>query len=405
MQKKLLIIAACMIAVVVIVGIVITDQNSEKNRQIEQVLQDDSEAETIVLVSLEEARKEADAVIEAGRNGEYRNLQFNEIRPLITEKDRIYQIRVPGEDIQVTEENLQKELEAIQAFFEEPIDEKKIMVSMSSESLGYISVEQLREGIRNQDEEYTSGFYSLFYENGKQVAQTNSSIWSLGINIGLESGIEDTLYKVYYPGALDGSLQDVYETASGEMSVEEAIRQVENYFNHEFPVPILREMEYRVARIDILKMSDGTYGFEAELRRSYGGVLYQGDARSQDGTGDEVFDLTDAILDGENHVPYFWGLSCNDHVEEIQEITEIISLERAAEYISQKIGDNTVYTVEEIELSYVGKSVEEEGEDYSVLVEEMWPAWLFITVNNTNGKEVRFYVDAVTGEVSKRTMD
>lgn len=74
MQKKLLIITACMIVAVVIAGIVITDRNSEKNREIEQILRDDSEEET-ALVSLEEVRKEADAVI-----GECSGVHFPEGR-------------------------------------------------------------------------------------------------------------------------------------------------------------------------------------------------------------------------------------------------------------------------------------------------------------------------------------
>ena len=399
MQKKLLIITACMIAVVAIMGIVITNQNAEKNRQIEQTLQDDSEAETAVLIPLEEARKEADAVIEAGRNGEYRNLQFDEIHPLITEEDRIYQIRVSVPHIPTTEESLQNGLDIMQTLTEEPIDENLITVIASER----ITVDEMREKIREQDKEYTEGGYFLFYLNDEldTCTQINSSLSYLWIDRGYPSEGVEELDQVYDAGATDGSLQDVYETASGEMSVEEAIKQAENFINHEFPFPISisKEMVYRVFCVYILKMPDGTYGFEFIMRRFCGGVPLENLPSElmvyEEG---DTSDFGDGILDAEDHVLYF-RLLCNNEVEEMQEISEVIPLESAAEYISRKVADNTVYNVNKIELSYKGK--EEYAEDGSYY--EIWtPKWIFFTTNETNGKEVRFYVDVVTGEVDIR---
>lgn len=402
MQKKLLIITACMIAVVAIMGIVITNQNAEKNRQIEQTLQDDSEAETAVLIPLEEARKEADAVIEAGRNGEYRNLQFDEIHPLITEEDRIYQIRVSVPHIPTTEESLQNGLDIMQTLTEEPIDENLITVIASER----ITVDEMREKIREQDKEYTEGGYFLFYLNDEldTCTQINSSLSYLWIDRGFKgvsTSDENRLDQVYDAGATDGSLKDVYETASGEMSVEEAIKQAENFINHEFPFPISisKEMVYRVFCVYILKMPDGTYGFEFIMRRFCGGVPLENLPSElmvyEEG---DTSDFGDGILDAEDHVLYF-RLLCNNEVEEMQEISEVIPLESAAEYISRKIADNTVYNVNKIELSYKGKEKSaEDGEHY-----EIWtPKWIFYTTNETNGKEVRFYVDVVTGEVDIR---
>ena len=196
-------------------------------------------------------------------------------------------------------------------------------------------------------------------------------------------------------------MKDVYETASSEMSVEEAIEQAENYINHEFPIPISisKEMVYRVFRVYILKMPGGTYGFEFIMRRFCGGVpLETLPSELMVFEEGDTSDLGDGVLDAENHILYF-RLLCNNEVEEIQEISEVIPLERATEYISRKVADNTVYTVNKIELSYKGKEEWTEGESYY----EIWtPKWIFFTTNETNGKETRFYVDVVTGEVDIR---
>ncbi|MBD5553797.1 MAG: hypothetical protein HDQ95_00200 [Roseburia sp.] len=404
MQKKLLIVAACMIAILVVVGIAVTSQTSENRSQIAQILQENSEEKT-ALVSLEEVRKEADVVIEAGRNGEYRNLQFDEIRPLITEEDQIYQIKVYSSSVPVTEENLQKALDMLETLLKEPIDEKRVEVIMSPVGLGRISVEKLREEIQNQNEDYMEGWYTLFYLNEEleQCAQIDSAINSLWIDRGMEGTSpmrENELDQVYYIGMTDESLQDVYETVGGRMSVAEAIEQVESYFGDEFPTHLLGDMEYQVARIYILKMPDGKYGFDCAMRRSYKGVPFE---HANSGTAiqerDDVHELAKAVLDREEHVLFFNGIACNRNVEKIEEISKVISLERATEYISQKIADNTVYTVKEIELSYMGKKGTDEDGNYY----ELWtPKWIFFTTNGTSGKDVRFYVDVMTGEVETR---
>lgn len=387
-------------AVIVIAGVIVINYEKEQKQDIEQIIQDESEQDD-VLVSLETVRKEAVSLIEKGKNGEYRNLQFDDFNPLITEADQIYRIKVSTLDVEATEENLETVLDTIQKFYEEPILEDQITVN----SFDGISVDELRKEIQEQNEEYTRGYY-LCYLNGEQYAQINNCMSSLWIDLGLVGvapSSEDLLDKVYYPEATDGSLEDVYETESGALSVEEAIEQVENYFNNEFPVSTSGEMEYRVARVYILKMSDDKYAFDFAMRRSYGGVPFES---ANSGTcayePDEVMDLTEAVLDKEDHVIFFNGYEPKQDIEEIQEISKVISPERATEYLSRKIGDNTTYIVKGIELSYTGKRtlLEEDG----VMEEVMTPEWTFLTVSDTNGKEIRFYVDAVTGEVSTRQM-
>ena len=59
----------------------------------------------------------------------------------------------------------------------------------------------------------------------------------------------------------------------------------------------------------------------------------------------------------------------------------------------------TPYTVTGIELSYMCEIIDEENGIYTET-----PAWLFITTNETSGKETRIYVNVVTGEIKTRVM-
>lgn len=431
MQKRLLIITACMMMILAIAGIVITYQNEVEKQQIEQILREgaggqdgthdpqevsgQNQGELMengerVFVSLETARAEAVSLIEDGLRGAYRNLQFLEQCPLITEEDRVYQIRVSGPStaFPITEEKLQNVCDTMQAFFEEPLDEQKITAIPMSSVIDSLSIPELREELRNQKEEYTGIDYVFLYlenqeneSDGNRAQIIGTEIYSIMMDTGTPSEDHILPDKVYYPGAADGSLQDIYRTADGEMSVEQAIQQAETYFNQEFPVALTGSMKYRVSRVFLMLMPDGTYGFEVQLRRSYRGVPFQGDIRCREGNGEAVYDLTDTLLNGEHRILNFWGLPCNNQVEETRELSEVISPKKAVEYISQKIGDHTVYTVMEIELSYVGQEVSVGGQ----WIEEMTPAWLFIMINQTNGMVYHFYVDALTGQVTNIQLD
>lgn len=398
MKKKLLLVFGGIIVVLIIAGVLVSYHNSDKNNQIEEIIQGESEQKD-TLVSLGKAREDLIVLMEKGRNGEYRNLKFENFTPFVTEEDVVCSLKILPPSVELSEEQLQKQLDTLQVFYDHEVNEDQITVN----TFDGISVDELRKEIEKQNSEFLQRGYLLIYRNGEEYAQINNSVSVLWIDMGLEgvspSG-EDCLDKVYYAGAADGSLEDTYETETGTISVGDAITQVENYFNQDFPIALTGEMEYRVSKVYILKMPDGTYAFDFLMRRSYKGVLFES---AQSGTFaydvEESVDLTEAVLSGKDHVLFFNGFQCNRTVEETQNISEIISPEKAAEYISQKIGGNTVYTITGIELSYSEVKIDEENVIYQAA-----PVWMFIAANKTNGRETRFYVDAVTGEVKTRVM-
>lgn len=398
MKKKLLFGFGGLIVVFIIAGILLLFVNSNKNNKIEEIIQDEGENEEM-FVSLEEARIDLISLMEKGRSGEYRNLKFEEFSPFVTDEDTICQLKISQAEAEFTGEQLRKQLDAIQSFYTHKVDENQITV----DSFDGISVEELRHEIEKQRSEYLSNGYILIYRNGEEYVQINNLLTVLWVDMGLEGvapGTEDFLDKVYYSGATDGSLDDTYDTNTGSISVRDAIAQVENYFNQDFPISLTGKMDYKVSKVYIMKKPDETFAFDFLMRRSYKGVLFE---CANSGTfaynAEEKVDLMEAVLSGENHVLFFNGFECNKIVEETQVISKIISPKKVAEYISRKIGDNTVYTVTGIELSYMGKTIDDENGIYTET-----PSWIFLTKNETNGKETRFYVDTVTGKVMTRVM-
>lgn len=398
MKKKLLFVYGGLTVILIIAGILLSLHNSNKNKKMEELIQEESEQEE-VMVSLRQAREDLSSLMESGRNGEYRNLKFDEFSPFITEEDTICQLTISPLEVEFSTEQIQKQLDVIQAFYDYKVDEAQITVN----SFDGISVGELRQELEKENSEYLQNGYWLIYRNGEEYAQVNNSLTCLWIDMGLEGVVpsgEDCLDKVYYAGAADGSLDDTYETATGSISVGDAISQVENYFNYNFPISLLDKMEYKVSKVFIVKNPDGTFAFDFLMRRSYKGVLFES---ALSGTcaydSKESVDLMEAVLSGENHVLFFNGFECNKTVEETQVISRVISPKKAVEYISRKIGDNTVYTVTGIELSYMCEIIDEENGIYTET-----PAWLFITTNETSGKETRIYVNVVTGEIRTRVM-
>lgn len=411
MKKKLLVIVGIAVVVFAVLGAASVVRNRNAEQEIEGIIREgneerDAQASSTEakdgssMVSLEDARSALTSMVEKGKNGEYRNLEFSEFTPFMTEEDTVCALRTFVPEMEYTAEGIPDVVALIQSFFPGKIDEGKIRI----DNFEGLTLDELRGELESGNPDYTEGGYYMLYINGEEYAQVNSCMTSLWIDRGLEGAApsgDDLLDRVYYAGAADGSLDEAYETSTGSLSVGEAIAQTEAFFNEGFPVPLGDGMEYRAARVYILEMPDGTYAFDLSMRRSYRGVAFES---ANSGTfaygGDDTADLSEALLDGENHVLFFNGIDCNRTVEVTDAYSEILSPERAAEYLSQKIGDNTVYTVTGVELSYRIKDVGEAGG----VEDEETPVWTFLTVNQTSGQETRFYVDVVTGQVDTRVM-
>ena len=80
--------------------------------------------------------------------------------------------------------------------------------------------------------------------------------------------------------------------------------------------------------------------------------------------------------------------------------TEVVSLESALQSVSDKIGKNSIYKVTEARMAYRKKIINEM--DFENEYEGI-PCWIIRCENQVDGKETRFYINLINGNIDYQT--
>ena len=403
MKKKLMVFMGILFAMCVVgfAGIYTGNQKRQAKQEGKNDVQEDTSAtqQNDDYCTLEESRKQIQNVIEKGKNEEYRNLEFAAFTPIMTDENEVEQITTTTPKHKgFTKEYLDEQIGYIKDFYDHDVSLKDIRLNDFDGIDGNELYQQIKEGkcsVKDGDV-----WWLLYIHDDEYVQLTNNNLW---VDTGFPGVVPKESVRLdvcYYAGADDGSLDDTYKTKTGKMTVRQAIGQVENYFNKNFPMPFEHKFNYRVFKVYILKMDKENYAFEFNMRREYRGIPYESAVSGTSAYGgNEVPELMDAVLEGEDQVTFFNAFIYNLNIRKDQVIHEIYSPEKAMEKVAERIADQTKYTVEGIELEYLPALVKEGLSDRICK-----PAWVILTTNQTDGKETRFYVDAQTGELTSRVM-
>lgn len=348
-----------------------------------------------VLVS--DAKKDAQALISDMKNKEYKNLVIKDIRPIVPDTDYVCDVNViyKGDNNPLTKENIEEKIEWMKDFFGEDIDLNDIRIdSFEGESLQSY-MDNCDENIKKEDGNY---HHFLYIKDDEYGQITDNDLW---IDTGFK-GTSPDYYpdtdKIYYVGG--NNLDDTYNTLSGKMSVQEAIDDVEKYFNENFPIDMNTLLEYKAYCITVQKGDNDCYSFIANMRHSYNGILFESAHEGTSAYGQNGYsELTKAVLIGADNINFFNAVTINQKVEEKEKEYKIVSLDTALSNIAKAIGENSQYKVKQIELGYDATI------DYDEEIVFGKPAWIIYADNESDTRETRFYVDVRTGEVHARVME
>lgn len=413
MRRKILTTSILLFFLILIAGIGITYHKARQEEGIENILKGKKDTDSQVfprkekldLHTLPEIRDSVDDFLEKGKSGQFRNLVFGEFYPVITSENSVCAITTRLSRGEKTLKSLDNALEVLHTFYGNSLDTDYIRNwNIEGEKL-----EDMRKEMAagTFDPGMDRGFLLVFHKD-EYHAQVDSSCSVMWIDTGMKgvtpSG-ENLLNKEYYRESTDGSLKDTYLTRTGEMSVVEAIRQAEDYFNRDFPLEAEKEIEYRVSTVYIFKLEEGKFGFDFGMRRSYRGVPFEYVSSGTYAYGErEYVDMMDAVLEGDKNITYFSGFIRNNIVDIDETYEKILSPETAMEYVSEKIGDATVYNVTGMELSYASRYKEKTGVTDADRTIIHSPVWTILAENKSDGHKTRFYVDVITGETTSRVM-
>lgn len=347
-------------------------------------------------VAVSKAKNDINMVMTQGENQEYNNLNFEHITPIIPETDYVCDVTVTysGDNNPLTKDNVKEKIEVFKAFYGEDIDLKDTRIDTFE---GKTLQEYLEDGTEENEGEDNVWHHFLYIKDEDYGQISSSSLW---IDMGFEGTCPDfstDSNKIYYVGG--SNLNDTYNTLSGEMSVQDAIDNVEDYFNKNFPINMNTELEYKAFRVAVQKEDNNLYSFLVFIRHSYNGIsfesAYEGNSAYQ---SNEHSELAKVVLAGADKITFFNSVVINQKVEEGERTNVIVSLDTALRKISESLGNNSEYRVKEIELGYDATADYENGKIFGK------PAWIVYTDNLTDTKETRFYVDVRTGEVHARVM-
>lgn len=208
-------------------------------------------------------------------------------------------------------------------------------------------------------------------------------------------GIEDE--DIIKSGRTEELADEEWELLSGDMTVGDAADAVKRYFKDGVLYPLAEGIELDVPEVTVFALKD-KYGYEFSVRRKYRGVPF---AHVSNGTRryyDEYIPGEDTklayVVDG--GVNAYVGCDDADTLEQKGELQDsIISLKEAVSLLNEKLGEQVEIEVKRVEFAYCPIKELDSGELPFIIL----PCWQFTGVNLVNKRDIRIYLDALTGDV------
>ncbi len=250
----------------------------------------------------------------------------------------------------------------------------------------------------------------LYYKNkesGQQMEITSSGCIyaSQGVICGYTGNLlafaaSDSLELVKSYDCVNDDLSDTYQIKDGTISVAEAKKEIEEYFDKHYPLDGSDNgIKNKVVAIDAMKVIDeDVYAFHANRTFSYNGIPFRmvrnGDVVA--GESNELEIMGEAFLIEGNKVDVTLGLvNMYSDVEEKEAITQMVSFKTVMDNVSSYLTEGTIFDVIGIGMEYRLFADEKSNKLKAA------PYWSFTLTNESDLKTVKIYVDICTGEVTR----
>lgn len=229
------------------------------------------------------------------------------------------------------------------------------------------------------------------------------------LNFGTRALYAGNCAKTY--NILEDGIPDVsYELEGGQVSLEEAVKLAEEFYDGKIPFVGSPYLENKVSTIDVYKLENGRYYYQIFMATYYNNVIFNTEEGvyyvREDGNSRPFVDKHKLSIIRKGTVDYIWSCAHNyEGVVEDNSVTEFITPEYACRLLSSQISEEQIFNVDEIEIVYqtdfcYGKENEEDVSEIQYV--RCHPVYRFI-VNSpqlSGYNKLYFFVDAITGQVS-----
>lgn len=365
------------------------------------------EKKTETPVKVQEYRSQMERDIEAIQQEEYDTLQFKETSfEEFPECSEVYILQ--SEDRGVTvEESIQSIKEWLKEIGQEDLNLKK----------------QLRDAANGTDDDSKEYPYNYpgVYENRDTLANgdfffvnTRDCYWQMGsdgaysvsdgtINRYLQEtskaamdalGVNEE--KIVSESKIDADSDDAYELIDGETKICDARNMAVQYFAAGTPFAISEDISIDIPYAEVFQIKD-KYGYIFDVCRSYKGIpIAYSDALARTEYDDISIreDCKKAYVATSGTVNAFTGHNEAQPFSEQEKTDQITRLRDSAPRLDQELAANLTVQVEQVAFVYCPICTSQE-EDQNTL----YPCWQYSGRNILNGRGVRIYHNAVSGEI------
>ena len=252
-----------------------------------------------------------------------------------------------------------------------------------------------------QELKYGSGFFvntdDAYIQLGYSIYAMSDGVISKfagpdAISYATARSIEDM--EIAESGSLEELKDKSYELLNGPMTVQEAADITIGYFDETgAPNPPVEGCETDIGHVTVYSLKD-KYVYCFSLRRIYHGLPFACGEYGRGSASNLQAEVKEAyVFSGK--VNSYNGYS-DDIIPEplIEDQDSIIGLKEAADILNRKMAPEIEAKITKTELVYIPKSISDRGDYYIA-----YPCWQFIGTIEGTYKNVRIYVDALTGDV------
>lgn len=380
-------------------------------------------------ISLDELRSVYEENVEEIKNGKYDNLSADNPVVTITQADSVCNIKETSNDwykdvdmLELVEEELGviKQLIGEDINMDYVVDDTSWYYTDKRYNMHYPTyketVESIKAGTYTPNEVVASycTYPYLAYTSNMSMSEDhrychvpcdldyvvfikgkfNKLLFDAGVEVENDLKIVGEYYK-------NGEgLEKEYELLNGKISIKEAIDFVENFFENKYPYNINKDVKQKVYKVRVYELENGIYALQFLLVREFNGLLT--DWSDNSGSVDnEVLtygtDSARAVMVEINDIDMREGSGNAKRMEYVgKPITKVVSLDSALEKISNSLGKNSKYKIEEISMIFRRKIVNDTlyQQEYTGI-----PCWKIRCTNIADGRETRFYINLKDGKL------
>ena len=376
-------------------------------------LQQDNDS--IKHLPIAEVRKQVEADMEELKNGSYENLSCEEFTPFFPESNEWYNLHITSKGA----DSSKKGAELAQLMQENYDKARKIIGKEMSEQCIRFIFNNFEEQIEYKDtlwEQAEGGAYDNMEYNGimyDAAEKEDAECFYLWMNwlqeefyyIANESA-EDTeeveeseetgqTEKTYYYTCSEEEKKQAYTLCDGNsVSIGEAMEMAEEYINQNFGT-----FPMKVKRLDVIKFKGNRYKYNVQYVKCHNDIGFDNgktmsrETEEAQKTREISYENKSLDIIGKDRTGTYTNYVQSRKIEDTGEsITSCITLKQALETISENVGLTSSYLVKNAEISYRSVAVEKDHSECAA-----YPVWEIETVNQSDDKETRFYVNVADG--------